>query len=346
MAVKVAVIGCGSISQKRHIPELRANGKAELVAVCDINAKRAEEVAKPLGVKAFCDHRAMLQNVACDAVIVGTPNAFHAPQSIDAFEAGKHVLVEKPMAGTREEARAMIEAAKKAGKYLMIGLNQRLMPPHVKAKEILDAGLLGKVISFETTFKHPGPDGWSVDGAKSWFFKKPEAVMGVTGDLGVHKADLVRWLLGQEFVEAGGFIGTLHKKTATGEPISVDDNAVIALKTSAGVLGAMTISWTNYSAVEANGTTLYCENGVLEITGKAGVNVHSKSGKSESFKSGEVSTNTKQISSGVSDLFIDCILKKQPPSIDGAEGYKSLDVILTAMEAAAAGKIMKVGNQI
>src|SRR2546426_9542 len=85
-----------------------------------------------------------------------------------------------------------IAAAKKNGKYLMIGLNQRLMPPHVRAKEIIQTGRLGKVLSFRTAFKHPGPEGWSVDAAKSWFFRKDQAFMGVTGDLGIHKADLLR----------------------------------------------------------------------------------------------------------------------------------------------------------
>src|SRR4051794_41902501 len=110
------------------------------------------------------------------------------------------------MATTREDAKAMIQAAEKSGKYLMIGLNQRLMPPHVKARKILNSGSLGKVLAFRTAFKHPGPEGWSVDAGKSWFFKKGQAFMGETGDLGVHKADLLRWLLGQEFPDVGGLV--------------------------------------------------------------------------------------------------------------------------------------------
>lgn len=87
--------------------------------------------------------------------------------SIAAANAGAHVLVEKPMAVTDEEAAAMNEAAAKNGVKLMVGHNQRLMPPHVKAKQILDSGVLGKVLTFRTSFGHPGPDGWSIDGAGS-----------------------------------------------------------------------------------------------------------------------------------------------------------------------------------
>ncbi len=348
MAIKVGVIGCGAIGQRRHLPELAANPEAAIVAVCDVKQSRSEQIAKLYGATAYTDHRQLLMAAGLDAVVIGTPNKYHAPQTLDALAAKKHVLVEKPMAGTREEARAMIAAAEKNARFLMVGQNQRLMPPHAKAKEILDAGKLGRPISFQTTFKHPGPDGWSVDGAKSWFFKKPEAIMGVTGDLGVHKADLMRFLLGEEFVEVNGFIGTLDKKDpATGNAIAVDDNAFLSLKTESGVIGSMTISWTNYGGIEDNGTTIFCENGVLQIgtDPQYGVIVSYKNGQREMHKLGTVATNTKQTNSGVSDLFINAIITNTPPTIDGEEGYKSLDVILTAMESAAMGKTLKIGGK-
>ena len=95
----------------------------------------------------------------------------------------------------------------------MVGHNQRLMPPHVKAREILASGRLGKVLSFRTAFKHGGPEGWCIERSlNTWFFKKAEAVLGVTGDLGVHKADLMRYLLGENFVEVGGILATLDKR--------------------------------------------------------------------------------------------------------------------------------------
>ena len=169
------------------------------------------------------DMLALLKDPNVDAVIVAGPNSMHAGQSVEALNAGKHVLCEKPMATTREDARAMIDAAKKNGKYLMIGQNQRLMPPHIRAKIILQSGRLGKVLAFRTAFKHPGPEGWSVDASKSWFFKKGQAFMGVTGDLGVHKADLMRCLLGQEFTDVGGFISTLDKRDPAGNLLRIQE---------------------------------------------------------------------------------------------------------------------------
>ena len=345
MPVRYGIIGCGAIAQRRHIPECVANPDSKLAALADPVKERVEELARIYGAKPYTDYKDVLKDPGIDAVIVAGPNALHAQQTMEALAAGKHVLCEKPMATSREDARAMLDSAKKSGKYLMIGLNQRLMPPHVKAKRILQSGALGNVIAFRTAFKHPGPEGWSVDAGKSWFFKKGAAFMGVTGDLGVHKADLLRWLLGQEFAEVGGVVTTLDKRDAEGKLIDLDDNAFLTLKTTGGIVGSMILSWTNYGA-EENYTVLYCKNGSLSLGTDPvyGVIVDFRTGERELHKVGEMSTNVKQVASGIIDSFTKSILTSTPPQIDGIEGYKSLDVILTAMEAAKMGKTMKIAQ--
>ena len=342
--VKYGVIGSGSISQNRHLPEAHANPNSTVAALTDVVKDRVREVAQRYDAQPYTDYRTMLAEADIDAVVVAGPNKFHAPMAIDAFKAGKHVLCEKPMATTRAEARSMIAAAKKARKFLMIGMNQRLMPPHVKARQLLDEGKLGKILTFETSFKHPGPDGWSIDGANSWFLKKTPAVMGVTGDLGIHKADLMRYLLGEEITHVGGFIVTRDKKLPNGKPIAIDDNAFLTLKSASGVVGTMNISWTHYGRFEDNGTTLYGEHGVMRIGADPtfGVIVNYRNGQEERHKVGQVATNEKQIASGIIDSFTDCILSRRKPEIDGLEGYRALNVILTAMEAAKEGRTKKV----
>ncbi len=341
--VKYGVIGCGAIGQRRHIPECHNNPKSKVAALCDPVDTRVGELARHYDAQPFADHKVMLKEADIDAVVVCGPNFLHAKQSIDALRAGKHVLCEKPMATTRADARKMIAEAKKARKYLMIGQNQRLMPPHVRAKEILKSGKLGKPLAFRTAFKHPGPDGWSVDGAKSWFFNETAAVLGSTGDLGVHKADLMRWLLDDEFDQVGGFIATQHKKHPDGKRIGLDDNAYLTLKTSKGVVGSMITSWTNYGE-EENYTIIYCENGVLRLGDDPdwGVVVEYGNGDRERHKVGEISTNEKQVPSGVIDLFTESIRRKKKPEIDGREGFQSLNVILTAMDAAKTGRMTKI----
>src|SRR5688572_21226252 len=344
MPVRYGIIGCGAIGQRRHIPECAANPDSKLAALADPVKDRVEELGRKYEARPYTDYKELLRSPDIDAVVIAGPNSLHAAQTIEALNAGKHVLCEKPMATTREDAKAMMATAQKNNKYLMIGLNQRLMPPHVRAKEILDSGRLGKVLSFRTAFKHPGPEGWSVDGGKSWFFRKGEAFMGVTGDLGVHKADLMRWLLGQEFAEVSSFMGTLDKRDATGKLIEIDDNAMLMLKTDKGIMGSMILSWTNYGQ-EENYTVLYCENGVMSLGTDPvyGVVVAYKNGDKELHKVGEMATNVKQVASGIIDSFTATILAKKPPEIDGREGYQCLDVILTAMDAAKAGKAVRIG---
>jgi len=336
--IKVAVIGCGSIAKYRHIPEYAANPNVELVAFCDPVLERAEKFAAEHGGKAYADYQTLLKEEKVDAVSVCTPNALHAEVSIAAANAGAHVLVEKPMASTEEEGLAMIEAAKKNNVYLMVGHNQRLMPPHVKAKEILDTGRLGKVLTFRTSFGHPGPEGWSVDGRGSWFFRKEEAIMGAMGDLGVHKSDLIRYLLGEEVSEVAAFIGTLHK-----EGTQVDDNATCVLRMRSGTIGTLVASWTYYRG-EDNSTVLWCENGVMKIGThpEDQVIVELRDGSVERYQVGAIATNTRQTSSGVIDAFVSSIVTNTPPSISGEEGLRSLKVILAAFESQASGKTISL----
>ncbi|CAM4518067.1 Gfo/Idh/MocA family protein [Paenibacillus xylanexedens] len=336
--IKVAVFGCGAIAERRHIPEYAANENVELVAFADPVVERAEKMAETYGGKAYSSYEELLANQTVDAVSVCTPNYLHAPMAIAAANAGKHVLVEKPMAVSTEEGEQMIEAAKKNGVYLMVGHNQRLMPPHVKAKEILESGKLGKVLNFRTSFGHPGPEGWSVDGAESWFFRKEEAIMGAMGDLGVHKSDFIRYLLNDEVSEVAGFISTLHK-----EGTKVDDNATCLLRMKSGAIGTLVASWTQYRAGD-NSTVLWCENGVMKIGTVEGdeVIVELTNGTVETYKVGAMATNEKQVPSGVIDAFVESIVTQTPPAISGEEGLRSLQVILAAFESEKTGQIVKL----
>ncbi|WP_127583397.1 Gfo/Idh/MocA family protein [Paenibacillus koleovorans] len=334
--IKVAVIGCGAIAQRRHIPEYEHNPNVELIAFCDPVIARAEKYAEKHGAKAYANYQELLQHEKVDAVSVCTPNALHAPVAIAAANAGAHVLVEKPMAATAEEGQAMIDAASRNGVYLMVGHNQRLMPPHVKAKEILESGKLGKVLTFRTTFGHPGPEGWSVDGRDSWFFRKEEAIMGAMGDLGVHKSDLIRYLLNDEVADVAAFVSTLHK-----EGTDVDDNATCVLRMKSGAIGTLVASWTYYKGGD-NSTVLWCENGVMEIGAPSGdeVTVKFRNGNVDTYKVGAMATNEKQTDSGVVAAFVQSIVTSTPPSISGEEGLRSLKVILGAFESQATGRVI------
>lgn len=327
--LKVAVIGCGSIAKHRHLGEYNQHSAVEIVAVCDIVEKRAEEMAEKYGAKAYTSYADMLKMENLDAVSICLPNYLHAPASIAALKAGCHVLCEKPMATSSEEARAMIEAAKQNGKKLMIGHNQRFVASHQKAKEIIESGKLGKIFSFRTAFGHGGPEGWSVDGKDSWFFRKEEAFIGAMGDLGVHKADLLRYLLGEEFVEVAGFIEANAK-----EDSDVDDNAVCILKSESGIIGTLAASWA-YTAKEDNSTIIYGEKATLRLEDdpKYSLIVQSRDGGVEKFELGAIQSNAEggQTTTHTINEFVASILEDKEPLINGEEGKKSLEVILAAL---------------
>ncbi|MDM8098807.1 Gfo/Idh/MocA family protein [Oceanobacillus oncorhynchi] len=337
MSLKIAVIGCGSIAKHRHLPEYAANKHVEITAVCDIVGERAEEAAVKYEAKAYTDYKELLKQDDIDAVSVCLPNYLHAPVSVDALNAGKHVLCEKPMATSAEEADQMIEAAQRSGKKLMIGHNQRFVNSHQKARELIASGAVGKVYSFRTTFGHGGPEGWSADGKDSWFFKKDEAFIGAMGDLGVHKADLIRYLLQDEFVEVGAFVETSAKENA-----NVDDNATLILKSEKGTIGTLAASWA-YTAKEDNSTIIYGEKATLRLEDDPAYSlvVQYTNGETVKYELGAIQSNDEggQTTTHVIDHFIDSIQNDTTPLIDGEEGKKSLAIILAALESVETKRI-------
>ena len=159
----IGIIGCGKIAQVRHIPEYAGHPQARLAGFYDLNQERARELAEKWGGKAYSSWEEMLADPGIDAVSVCVANNAHAQLSIAALRAGKHVLCEKPMATTLADCEAMVAAARESGKFLMIGQNQRLTKAHQKARELVENGTLGKILTFRTTFGHGGPETWSVD---------------------------------------------------------------------------------------------------------------------------------------------------------------------------------------
>lgn len=343
--IRVGIIGCGSIAKFRHAPEYTANMNSEVAGFYDANRERAEALAVEFGGKVYASYEDMLADKDIDAVSVCTSNEFHAEISIKAFHAGKHVLCEKPMAITLEDCIKMVEAAKDAKKNLMVGHNQRLVPAHVRAKEILKSGEMGKILTFSTTYGHKGPEYWSADKSNNtWFFKKQSSVLGVMADLGIHKLDLLRWLIGEEIVEVASFATTLDKRDGKGKLIEVDDNAVCILKSESGMVGTMAASWTNYGD-EINSTVLYCTNGIMKIfdNPEFPIEIIKKNKEKVLYKIGKIQTNDEaQANSGVIDLFIESIVKEIPPEISGEEALAAMKVIFACLESAEKGLTVKL----
>jgi predicted dehydrogenase len=338
--LKVGVIGCGSIAQYRHLPEYEANPYVQIVAVCDSNKKRAKEVANKYGVNMYTDYNELINCEELDAVSVCTPNDLHASISIVALQSGIHVLCEKPMATSKKDAEMMIEAAEKSGKKLMIGHNQRFVTSHQKAKQLIENGEIGKIYSFRTAFGHSGPENWSVDGKESWFFKKDEAFLGAMGDLGVHKADLIRYILNEEITEVGAFVETSAKTFS-----NVDDCAVCMLKSESGIIGTLAASW-SYVSKEDNSTIIYGEKATLRLEDDPTYSLilQYKNGEVVKYELDKIQSNAAigQSNSHIIEQFVESILSDKEPLINGVEGMKSLEVILAAIQSSETKQIVTI----
>lgn len=342
--INVGIIGCGKIAQVRHIPEYAENPDVKLVAFYNPSRKRAEEQAEKYGGKVYDTAEELLADESIDAVSICAANYAHAELTIKALEAGKHVLCEKPMATNLADCEAMVECAKRTGKFLMIGHNQRLAKAHVEAKRLIDQGLIGRIITFRTTFGHGGPETWAINPGKNvWFFDKKKAAMGAMADLGVHKTDLIQFLTGQRVVRTTARLVTLDKRGEDGELIGVDDNAVCIYEMSGGAFGTMTASWTYYGA-EDNSTVLYGSKGIMRIYDDPAHSIVVKlaDGEEQTYDVEQIQTNDNQTKSGVIDLWVECLKNNTPPEISGESALYAMRAVFASIESSQTGRAVEI----
>lgn len=340
----IGIIGCGKIAQVRHIPEYAENPDAKLLGFYDINLERARELAEKHGATAYETVEELLANPQIQAVSICAANFAHAELTIAALRAGKHVLCEKPMAITLQECEAMVEEARKAGKYLMIGHNQRLAKAHSTAKELIDEGLIGRIVTFRTTFGHGGPETWSVDpGKNTWFFDKNKAAMGAMADLGIHKTDLVQFLTGQRVVRTTAKITTLDKRDGSGNLIGVDDNAICIYEMSGGTVGTMTASWTYYGP-EDNSTVLYGTKGIMRIYDDPAhsIVVNLNDGTVKHYDVDAIQTNDNQTKSGIIDLWMESLVGDREPEISGESALAAMRAVFASIRSSETGMAVEV----
>lgn len=253
--IRFGIVGCGKIVDCNHIPEiLSLGGKAEIVAMFDKKAGKAEDLAAKHKLSPrFCRSLRELLALDLDAVIIATPNCYHYPQTIESLNAGKHVLVEKPMASHVRDADAMINLALRKNLVLQVNQSIRYLPLYAEIKKMVDAGAIGTPIHARCLrAAQASPDvGWS-PGA-TWFVKKRYEGSLIT-DIAVHMADALQWFFGP--------IKSIQAITRN-RTHEVPDNVLSIFDFKNGATGVMELSWTfpaGYAALE-----LYGEKGALRM---------------------------------------------------------------------------------
>ncbi|MFC4619752.1 Gfo/Idh/MocA family protein [Camelliibacillus cellulosilyticus] len=265
MTIKIGIIGSGGIA-RAHVNAYKKMADIEIVAVADLVPGKADEFIRSMGlekVQAFEDHKKLL-DIDLDGVSICTPNVAHHSTSIDALLAGKHVLVEKPMAVTLEQAIEMVQTAKKVGKILTVGFQPRYDPNMKVVKEIVQSGQLGNVYYVQTGGgRRRGMPGGT-------FIRKELAGAGAMADIGCYSLDLALHSLGYPkpltvSAYTSNYFGTNPIYHSEADQFNVEDFGVALVRLEGGKVLNFKISWAMH--MDTLGPTLFLgTNAGLKLT--------------------------------------------------------------------------------
>jgi len=255
--IKFAIVGCGRIA-KRHAEHI--SNYAELSSVCDIDFSKAEELAKEYSVKAYNSIEELLENEQqADVVSICSPNGLHAEHSIQALNAGFHVLCEKPMAIDVHDCGRMIQAAEKNNKRLFVIKQNRFNPPVAAVKKAIDEGKFGKIYSVQLNcFWNRNEDYY----ANSWKGTK-ELDGGTLYTQFSHFVDLLYWLVG-DVKKASAYMNNFHHKGI----IEFEDTGVVSLEFYNGAIGAINYTVNSHGGNMEGSLTIFGEKGTVKIGGQ------------------------------------------------------------------------------
>lgn len=336
-----ALVGCGRIA-KRHSELLGLNQikGARLAAVCDRVASKAEQTAQRFKVPAFTDMHAMMRESDIDAVVVLTESGHHAKHVVELAPYGKHIVVEKPMALTLDDADAMITACDRANIRLFVVKQNRFNVPVVKAREALEAGRFGKLIMgtvrvrwcrYQSYYdQDPWRGTWALDG-------------GVLTNQASHHVDLLEWMMGD--------VESVYAKSATAlAKIEAEDTAVVVLKFVNGALGIIEATTAARPTDLEGSLSILGEGGTVEIGGFA-VNEmkvwrFAQAQDSDASVLKDYSVNPPNVygfgHQAYYEHVVECISEGKRQAVDGLEGRKSLQLINAIYESIETGQEVKL----
>lgn len=250
--LRVAVVGTGAIAQIVHLPVLAEMPGARVTAVCDLDYAKARAIAGRMDIKGvFRTDGEVFASDEVDAVVICSPSHLHEQQAVDALRAGKHVLVERPLALDARGAQAAVEAAKKADRVLMVALNNRYRPDAQGVKAFAANGELGEIFSVKGAWynRKVRPK------RQTWRHRKETAGGGAFMDLGVQVLDLCLWMV--DYPQVDHVRARMHP----GENMEVEDAASVLLGLANGGTMSIEVTWSLFGERDRH---------VLRVFGSAG----------------------------------------------------------------------------
>ncbi len=319
-----ALIGCGRISQT-YLQAMATITECRLKCVADIRQQATQSVAGQYECKAYADYHQVLDSNHIDTAVICTPPNTHVEIATFFIENGVHVLCEKPLALNSKKAEAMVKKAERKGCLLMMASKFRYVNDIIKAKGIVESGILGDVILFENVFCS------KVDMRDRWNSKKEIAGGGVLIDNGSHSVDIARFL-------HGPIVKVQAEEGKKVQKLQVEDTSRLYFRTQSDILGAVDLSWSIHKEQESY-IDLYGTEGVLSIGWKCSRYRQSEKLDWVRFGSGydKISAFARQIHN-----FIGTIKGREMPLIDAKDGLESVRVIEAAYKSASMNKWVEV----
>ncbi len=334
--IKIGVIGAGHIAQVAHIPQWSKLENVDIVAVSDIQPSKAKWVAEKFNIKQYgSDPQELLDNPEIDAIDICTDTASHKDLAIAALAAGKHVLVEKPMARTFSEAKEMAAAAEKYQRHLMVAMNVRFRRDAIILKSFIDGDELGDVFYIKT--------GWLIrrdlsNTEDSWFYNKELSGGGVLMDLGIQMLDVAWWLMGNR--------QPVSVKTvifAKNQELQVEDSATCLIHFKDNSVLTLEVSWTMLTEKERFYVNVFGTKGSAQINPlRVFKDMHGN--LINIIPSREENSILRYKRSYKNELkhFVNCIQNKATIQAGASEIAQRLQLIETMYRSAAEGKEVKI----
>jgi len=332
--IRMGICGAGNIVHT-HCNTLARFNNMEIMAVSSRSKEQAHAVASQYHIKdAFNDHRYVTEHPDVDIVLVTCPNYQHFELSMQAIEAGKHVIVEKPLAMNIEQALMMIEAAEKAGVMLLYAENLPFAPKFMKLTEMAEQGAFGEIYMLRQIERHAGPH-------SPWFFQKECAGGGVLMDLGCHSISvLLETMKGHQVIDVGAVARTFRHKHG-----DVEDFIIMQMVFDNGAIGVVESNWCHLGGMDSITEIFGSEGqGYADLMKGSGLETYIE--KEWLLRGRDASGWRKPVYDalyefgyvGQMQAMSDCLLKGAAPRQSGRDGLRVLEIMTKAYKAAESQK--------